>query len=46
MDVIEGLEADGYLVKPLRMTELLPRLRANLRRASVEDLGPTGFRVR
>jgi DNA-binding response OmpR family regulator len=41
MDVIEGLEAgaDDYLVKPFRMTELLARLRAHLRRASVDDFG-------
>jgi DNA-binding response OmpR family regulator len=35
MDVIVGLEsgADDYLLKPFRMTELLARVRAHLRRA-------------
>ncbi|MEP6664886.1 MAG: response regulator transcription factor [Nocardioidaceae bacterium] len=36
MDVIVGLEsgADDYLIKPFRMTELLARVRAHLRRST------------
>lgn len=46
MDVIVGLEsgADDYLMKPFRLTELLARLRAHLRRAtSAEPVATTPF---
>src|SRR5207244_5743091 len=39
LDVVAGLDAgaDDYLVKPFRLSELLARLRANLRRATTPD---------
>lgn len=45
MDVIVGLEsgADDYLVKPFRMTELLVRVRAHLRRQPRADSSPSSL---
>jgi DNA-binding response OmpR family regulator len=43
MDVIVGLEsgADDYLLKPFRMTELLARVRAHLRRSTAAPMATT-----
>jgi DNA-binding response OmpR family regulator len=39
LDIVAGLDAgaDDYLVKPFRLSELLARIRSNLRRASALD---------
>jgi DNA-binding response OmpR family regulator len=44
IDVVVGLDAgaDDYLIKPFRMTELLARLRAHLRRGPTGDAPPAG----
>ncbi len=43
MDVVAGLDAgaDDYLVKPVRLSELLARVRVQVRRGSAEAQAPT-----
>jgi DNA-binding response OmpR family regulator len=44
LDIVAGLDAgaDDYLVKPFRLSELLARIRSNLRRASTPDSDDEG----
>jgi len=44
LDIVAGLDAgaDDYLLKPFRLSELLARVRAHLRRATENEHGTTG----
>ncbi len=47
LDVVAGLDAgaDDYLVKPFSLSELLARVRAHLRRASIPSMAPAELTV-